>query len=120
MKPASCKKKGRALQNLVRDSLTAELGIPPEDILSVPGGVPGCDILLSASARRRFPYGIECKNQASLRLGEALDQTVRNAEIAGLTPLLVFKRRGESPWAVLPWVEFVQLIKRVTELENKS
>lgn len=119
MKPASCKKKGRALQNLVRDDLVNELGIPREDILSVPGGVPGCDILLSAAAREKFGYGVECKNQANLRLYEALDQTVRNAEVTGLTPMLVFKRPKEDPWAVIPWADFVQIIKKVDELETQ-
>ena len=63
MKTQSAKAKGRRLQQWFRDLLIDKLGIHKEDIESRSMGAGGEDLIMSRSARNKFPYSIECKNQ---------------------------------------------------------
>ncbi len=73
-KPSTRKAKGRILENKVRDDLVNFLGIDPKDILSTPMSSAGCDIFLGVESRKRFPFGIECKNQEHLNIWDAINQ----------------------------------------------
>jgi hypothetical protein len=105
------KRKGRDLQNLVRELLVKELEIPEADVLSTPMGLAGCDILLSKGARERFPFGVECKSQEALSIWAALEQCEENARKEALIPALVFKRARTSPWVAIPISEFIMMAR---------
>lgn len=112
--PKSRKAKGRALQNMVRDLLMAELGISREDILSRSMGCAGIDVTLSTEARSKFPWGIECKAQEALNIWAALDQAKSNADAENLRPLLAFRRNHSKTYVALEFQDFINLIKEVS------
>ena len=74
MKTQSAKAKGRKLQQWVRDQIIEQLEVHPEDIESRSMGAGGEDLIMARSARERFPYSIECKNQEKVNLWEAYKQ----------------------------------------------
>jgi hypothetical protein len=73
-------------------------------------GAGGEDIMLSAKARNMFPYSVECKNQESLNVWKAFGQAVSNC--GDHTPMLVIKKNGEKPLAVVPAKHFFKLLRR--------
>ena len=72
MKTQSAKAKGRRLQQWFRDLLVSKLGIHKEDIESRSMGAGGEDLIMARSARQKFPYSIECKNQEKINIWEIL------------------------------------------------
>jgi len=105
---ATKKAKGIAFQKDVKASLVSILGINPDDILSTPSGVPGCDLYLSPEARKKFDFGIECKRQepASLVIYDALSQCITNAQECNRRPLLVFRRNNHPAFVALRRSDF--------------
>ncbi|PKG31427.1 hypothetical protein [Methanoregula sp.] len=114
MKSASCKAKGRVLQNeIVQDLRTAypELGEP--DIRPAITGQSGIDILLSSRARDLFPYAVECKNQEALNIWECLKQAEENGKKEWMVPLLIFRRHRTKTYVAIEWTEFLNLVTAV-------
>jgi len=71
-------------------------------------GEHGMDVQLSPSARKKFPFAIECKNQEALNIWKSLEQAENNCE--GLTPLLIFKRNKSKIYAALEITDFLDLL----------
>ena len=74
MKTRSAKKKGKRLQNTVRNLLVEKYSevLEPGDIKSTTMGESGIDVQLSPAARKVFPWGIECKNQEAISIWKCL------------------------------------------------
>ena len=66
------------------------------------------DVQLSPSARKVFPFAIECKNQEALNIWKSLEQAENNCE--GLTPLLIFKRNKSKIYATVEITDFLDLL----------
>ena len=101
MKPNSRKAKGRYLQNIVKDriiKLYPVLG--KDDIRCAMMSENGADVQLTTlTARKLFPYSIECKNREDTK---QLFSYFRQAEKhTDLEPLLVVKANGKSPLAII-------------------
>ena len=112
MKAASCKSKGRRLQqDVARGILAAFPHLQADDVRSTSMGAGGEDVQLSAAARQCMPYSIECKNTERLTIWSAIEQCEANAP-AGTTPLVVFKRNRSKTYAVLPWEHLMALQHR--------
>jgi len=111
MKPASCKAKGRVLQQWMRDQLIEQLGVHPEDIESRSMGAGGEDLIMARAARERFPFSIECKNVEKLNVWEAYDQAKANA--GAHEPIVVMKRNRKEPLIVIDAAAFVKLIGEI-------
>ena len=114
MKPASCKAKGRQLQNHVAEEIRTTFGLPPEDVRPAVMGETGCDIKLSHGARQRVPFAIECKKRETLNIWEALKQAEANAKAEGLKPALVFSRNRSAIYATVRFEDLLALIARET------
>ena len=112
MKPRSAKAKGKRLQNKVTQLLQEKYSSVLEagDFKSTTMGEHGMDVQLSPSARKVFPFAIECKNQEQLNIWKSLEQAESNCE--GLTPLLVFKRNKTKIYAALEISDFLNLLKK--------
>ena len=80
MKTQSAKAKGRRLQQWFRDLLVSKLGIHKEDIESRSMGAGGEDLIMARSARQKFPYSIECKNQEKINIWESYKQADENSK----------------------------------------
>ncbi len=101
MKSASCKAKGRVLQNWICDLIRTLFSLSPEDVKPAIMGESGMDIKLSSEARKRFYYAIEAKNTEHLNVWQAWDQAQANADKEGLIPMLIVKRNRSSPLVVM-------------------
>lgn len=105
---ASNKEKGRRLQRAVAADVAKAFALDAADVRSASMGAAGEDVLLSAAARKKFPFSIECKNAERLNIWTALAQAASNAPAAA-TPLVVFTRAGAPAYAALPWDAFLHL-----------
>lgn len=118
MNTASCKAKGRRLQQFVRDEV---LKLHPElterDVVSTSMGVSGDDLKLSEQASKLFPFSVECANQEALNIWAKLEQTI--GQNRTLTPLLVFKRNHTDTYCALRFSDFLLLLKKIKELEDE-
>ncbi len=108
---ATRKQKGREHQQQIATQIRTALDLPEEDVVSRPMGSQGLDVMLSARARERFPFGIECKRQEKLAIPEWWRQCEENARKEGLTPLLVFRRSHEDALAVMRWADLLALVR---------
>jgi hypothetical protein len=105
------KQKGRILQQQVRDKLLEAFPkLEPDDVVSTSMGVQGSDLKLSPAAKKLIPYAFEMKNQESISIWSALQQSENNA--GNLTPVLVFKRNRSKTYAVIDIDSFIELIKK--------
>ena len=107
MRTQSKKAKGRRLQQWVRDILIEKLEVHPEDIESRSMGAGGEDLIMSRSAREKFPYSIECKNQESLNIWKSYEQAQQNS--GNYEPIVVLKRNNHKPLVIIDAESFVKL-----------
>ena len=110
MRTQSKKAKGRRLQQWVRDILIEKLEVHPEDIESRSMGDGGEDLIMSRSAREKFPYSIECKNQESLNIWKSYEQAQQNS--GNYEPIVVIKRNNVKPLVLVDADYFVELHKK--------
>ena len=110
MKTQSAKAKGRRFQQWVRDLLIEKLEVHPEDIESRSMGAGGEDLIMSRSAREKFPYSIECKNQESLNIWKSYEQAQQNS--GNYEPIVVLKRNNVKPLVLVDADYFVELHKK--------
>ena len=110
MRTQSKKAKGRRLQQWVRDLLIEKLEVHPEDIESRSMGAGGEDLIMSRSAREKFPYSIECKNQESLNIWKSYEQAQQNS--GNYEHIVVLKRNNVKPLVLVDADYFVELHKK--------
>ena len=107
--PRTRKAKGRVFQAALAEHIREAYQCHVDDVKPVLMSGSGMDLQLSPAFRERFPYAVECKNQESLSIWQALKQAEANA--GGLIPVLAFKRARSPTYAVIPWDEFIALTK---------
>ena len=110
MRTQSKKAKGRRLQQWVRDLLIEKLEVHPEDIESRSMGAGGEDLIMSRSAREKFPYSVECKNQESLNIWKSYEQAQQNS--GNYEPIVVLKRNNVKPLVLVDADYFIELHKK--------
>ena len=110
MRTQSKKAKGRRLQQWVRDLLIEKLEVHPEDIESRSMGAGGEDLIMSRSAREKFPYSIECKNQESLNIWKSYEQAQQNS--GNYEPKVGIKRNNVKPLGLVDADYFIELHKK--------
>ena len=104
----SRKAKGRRLQNWVRDSLRGLfLTLTDDDVRVAIMGETGSDIKLSKTAKKLFPYDIECKNtEGWKKVYDAYDQADGHGEDQ---PLVFLKMNRREPLVVVNAKHFMRL-----------
>ena len=107
MKAQSAKAKGRRFQQWVRDLLIEKLEVHPEDIESRSMGAGGEDLIMARAAREKFPYSIECKNQESVNVWKAYEQSEENS--GDYEPICFIKRNNQKPLVIVDAEYFVKL-----------
>ena len=107
MKTQSAKAKGHRLQQWFRDLLIEKINIHTEDIESRSMGAGGEDLIMSRSARTKFPYSIECKNQEKVNVWESYKQSVENSK--DYEPIVVIKKNNHKPLVIVDADYFVRL-----------
>ena len=71
-------------------------------------GAGGEDLII-ITAREKFPYSVECKNQEKLNIWESYSQAVQNCN--DYEPVVVIKRNNHKPLVVVDAEYFVGLHK---------
>jgi hypothetical protein len=89
--------------------LVEHLGADEEDLESRPMGSSGEDIIMGKQTRQIFPYSVECKNQEKVNIWSAMEQAESNCK--SYEPLVVIKKNGKKPLAVIDAEYFVELHK---------
>ena len=107
MKTSSAKAKGRRFQQWVRNQLIEQLNVHPEDIESRSMGAGGEDLIMARSARKKFTFSIECKNQESLNVWKAYEQAEFNS--GDYEPIVFIKRNNQKPLVVVDAEHFIRL-----------
>ena len=109
MKQSSRKKKGKLLQNLVRDKILKTFRhLKKKDVDVAQTGEPGIDIKLSKTARRLVRHSFETKNQERMAtIYQWYDQADKNAKDE---PVLVIKQNGRRPLVVVDLDHFFNQI----------
>ena len=108
----SRKAKGRILQNLVRDKIVKLFPVlGKDDIRTCLMSETGADIkLISLTARKLFPYDVECKNRQEYK---TIYNHYKHAQSHGnLEPILVLKMNREKSLAVIDLDHFIELLAR--------
>lgn len=113
MKSASCKAKGRRLQDAVAGAIREAFGLPASDVWPMLMGGNGMDIRLSEKARALWPYATEVKNQERINIWAAIKQAEEHADKEKLSPLVVFSKNRERAYVVVSFEEFVAMQKCV-------
>ena len=110
MKEISRRRKGRRLQNLLRNKILTTFDIlRPTDVLVAKTGENGADIKMSKIARRILPYQFECKNQRRMStIWTWYNQAKRHGK---LEPILVCKTDEKKPLVVMDLDHFFKIIK---------
>ena len=111
MNNESRKAKSRYLQNIVKNKITTTFNLAPRDIRTSNTGENGEDIkLLSITAKRTFPYSVECTNtEQFVRLYKKFKQAGRHNH---REPLLVIKKNRSQPLAIVTLDHFFELIEK--------
>ena len=113
MNNKSRKQKGRYLQNLVRDRLFKLFpSLTKDDIRCSLMSESGADIkLMSLTARKLFPYSVECKNREEYRtLYKHFKQAIKHTN---LQPLLIVKMNREKPLAIVSMEHLFNLLDEI-------
>lgn len=109
---SSRKSKGRGLQQTVAKEFSERTGIPwgydNQEIQPRQMGGAGTDIILTGKARELIPFDVECKNTESFSFKSVIEQAVSNTE-EGRTWLIVHKRNGMKPVAILDMEDFFNI-----------
>jgi len=111
MKQSSRRKKGKYLQNLVRDRLLKEFPhLRKKDVDVARNGENGPDIKLSKVAKCLVPYSFETKNQEKMKtIYEWFKQAEKNS--GKLEAVLVVKQNTRRPLVVIDMDTFFSLIR---------
>jgi hypothetical protein len=78
MKTSSAKNKGRRLQKWASKLIEDVFMLDEGDVESRPMGSGGSDVMMSARARKVFPFSVECKNTKKFPSLSALRQSQEN------------------------------------------
>lgn len=112
MKTSSAKAKGRRCAQEVKEVMLAHaFWLKDDDIVVTPSGVTGPDLHLSPKAQEAFPFAIECKNQESISIWAALDQTETHADHDKNMPVLFFKRNHSELYCALKAEDLMRILK---------
>jgi len=113
MTTASCKAKGRRLQQEVSAALLEvgeQHGLVKDDIKSTSMGVSGVDVLLSPAAKKVLGcLAIECKNVEALGVVTTFNKHAE--KYPKHTALLVHKKNRSQTLVTMKFDDFLRLLK---------
>ena len=101
MKNSSRKAKGRYLQNIVKKKIIELYPVlTTDDIRTSLMSENGADVkLISHTARKLFPYSIECKNRQDFK--QLYSHFTQAQNHTPIEPLLVVKMNRKKPLAII-------------------
>jgi hypothetical protein len=115
MRTASCKAKGRRLQDHIRDSLrkiAAEFGLDPLDIKSIIMGCAGPDITFSPAAAKVFNLNVEAKNVEKLSVVSVFLKHFGKYAAQPTLKVLIHKQNRTEPLITLRFEDFLPIYRK--------
>mgnify|MGYP001158877276 CR=1 FL=1 len=110
MKPRYTSRKGRKLQNLVRNKILKMFPhLKDNDVDVATTGENGPDLKLSRIAKRLIPYQFETKSQQ--RMKTIYSWYKQSSKKTNLEGVVVMKSNGQDPLVVISLELFLDLIK---------
>jgi hypothetical protein len=108
------KAKGRRLQQYVRDAIISCFNVNKKDVMSTSMGAGGTDVKMSKEVNDMFPYDIECKNKETLNVWKEYEHAISHKKNtkSQYEPLLVIKKNGKKPLAVINFDHFMEIINK--------
>ena len=70
-------------------------------------GAGGEDLIMARTARKKFPYSIECKNQEKINIWKSYFQAQENSK--EYEPIVVIKRNNHKPLLLVDAEHFIDL-----------
>lgn len=100
------------LEKLVVERIREAFNLSSEDVRCTIGQEGGADIKLSAKARTKFPFAIECKRRASFdTLYGFYDQASKNSD-GKLIPLVIIRADRKEPLVILNLDYFLTMVAK--------
>jgi hypothetical protein len=96
----------------VRDLLIKTFSLHQDDVRSTSMGAPGEDVQLSNTARKFFPFQIECKSLAKIAVYNYVSQAKQHGSHE---PVVFIKQNHSKPLVVVDAEVFVNLVKKANE-----
>jgi hypothetical protein len=122
IRPSSAKAKGRKWQQNVASLIQKVFNLHEDDVVSRPMGSGGVDLMMSKKAQEVVGISFECKKTTTEPTLTALEQARHNAYM-GTVGVVAWQPRGvggESGVVTLDLAEFLDLIKRLSDLAEKE
>lgn len=119
---AARKQKGRLLQQWAAKQISDVTGLPcgkDSDIESRPMAQSGTDVRLSETARKIFPFSVECKRQENWSVQSWIRQAQSN-QLANTDWLLVARSSHMEPIVVIDAKRFFEILRNVKENERRQ
>jgi hypothetical protein len=123
---SSRKGKGRNCQKEIAQMISDLTEIPwgkDTEIVSREMGQSGADVRMSERVQKLFPYGIECKDDASWNIKKAIQQAIANTK-PGVNWLVFHKQTGQNKEdqvdmvAIIDAIHFFELLQEIKRLKN--
>jgi len=111
----SAKAKARLLQNWAAEQVSIITGIPwgkDEQIAPREMGQSGVDIRLIATAKKLFPWSVECKWQETWSIPSWIKQAKKN-QIEDTDWLLVCRKSHDKPVVIMDAGVFFKIYQRI-------
>lgn len=117
----SAKQKGRSFEDTIVKYLQDYFGLDSDDIRRAPASVNGVDIQrISEDARKKIPFSIECKSQATIKVKEWWKQAEKNTEDES-SPALIFRVPNTSTiLTIINFVDFMELVSKKPKSLNSN
>lgn len=113
MKTRSAKAKGKRLEKWVLKILKEQFGFTSDEVRVNIGAETGADIKMASYAEQYFPFKIECKNQEAVGpIYTMYDQAISHCKMGDREPLLIIKKNGKRPLAVMDADEFFFVLRQ--------
>lgn len=117
MNVQSAKAKGRRLQQYIAKKIIEFFPhLTDRDVKSTSMGAQGEDVQLSEAAVAVFPFSTEAKNQESLNIWKALEQS--DSQNRNLKPLVVFKRNRSDVYCAMKFDDLMEILREQHELRT--
>ena len=121
MKIRSAKAKGKLLEKEVKKKIQEAFNLSNDDIRVNIGSETGADIKLSAKAKVKFPFSLECKRRARFDTLYGFYEQAKK-HYPELIPAIVLRADYKEPLIVMNFDYFLTLIsnKIIKIKENKN
>ncbi len=121
IKRRSAKAKGKLLEKEIAKKIIEAFSLSSDDVRTTVGSETGADVKLSAKARTKFPFSLECKRRAKMDTIYGFYEQAQK-HYPELIPAVVLRADYKEPLIMLNFDYFLTLISnkpiKIKETKN--